>query len=414
MPVDASHDYSVFEHTLRVVRHLDSPPQDSFIAPVLAGIEDLGPLYLAALLHDVGRQESEDSHAEVGEQVASKVCDRWDVYRATREAVCWLVRNHLEFGRFIRMRDVMHPDTVQEFAALVGSPERLAMLAALTWADVNAVAAGTWTPAHETFMQTLYERTLALLTTDETVTADSALTRQRLLRQSKGLDVPHEEYEAFLEAMPSNYLFSTDPSLALAHYGLYRSALEGSVSVVFHDVPQVGGTDVTVCCRDAPGVLSRILGVLYANDVSIVSIRASTSEGEVPVALDTITASSSGRPIQKRKASRIAAQIESVIAGGEEVDALIRLSKKDPERHQQVLEYRLLPGRPAIIEVQAPRGRGLAFRLSRQLSAVGVDIVGARVGQWAGTGTAAFYVLMDDGTDVGQETVARALGERGV
>jgi [protein-PII] uridylyltransferase len=408
-PRDISHEFTVFEHTLRVVRNLDSLVPDSFLGSVAADLRDKAPLYLAALLHDVGRSESEAGHDEIGAEIAAQVCERWGVYQSTKEDVCWLVREHLSFDRAIRMRDVMNPETAIEFARVVGTPERLAMLALLTWADINAVNAQAWTLTHETFLRELYVRTLAVLTMDQVPSVDSELYRRRLSDQARRLDVSQEEFEGFLDSMPAHYLVSTDSALAHEHFELVQLAKKGEVSTGLKDAPAMGCTEVTVCCADAPGLLSRILGVLYALELSIVTIRASTTNDDEPVALDTITVSFGGRPVPRATATRLARTMKSVLTGDESIEDVMRGAKKDPDLPQKVLTVHFVGGDPAIVEIQAPRGRGMAYRLARQLSAHGINILSARVGQWAGSGTAAFYVSGRDGSRVDEAMVTRAL-----
>ncbi|MEX2244195.1 MAG: HD domain-containing protein [Fimbriimonadaceae bacterium] len=409
LPEDGSHDFTVYEHTLRVLRNLDSITPDTFLGSVMGDLRDRAPLYLAALLHDVGRQVGEARHAEIGAEMAAAVCDRWGVYESTKETVCWLVREHLAFDRALRLRDVMHPETAIEFAQKVGTPERLAMLGLLTWADVNAVNAQAWTAAQDTFLRELYARTMAVLTAEEAPTTDYAVYRRRMVQLSKGHDVPQAEFEAFLDSMPAYYLISTDPALARAHFWLVQEAKQGEVAVELQDTAEMGGTDVTVCCRDAPGLLSRILAVLYAFELSIIAIRASTTDDAVPVALDTITVSFGSRPIPRSTGARFAETMAKVLKGGADADDVLKAAKKDPDRPQQVMTYQFIQGSPGIIEVQAPRGRGLAYRLARQLSAAGINILGARVGQWAGSGAAAFYVSGRNGAPLDASLVAEAL-----
>jgi [protein-PII] uridylyltransferase len=409
MPEDGSHDFTVYEHTLRVLRNLDSIAPDTFLGSVMGDLRDRAPLYLAALLHDVGRQTDEERHAEIGAEMAAAVCDRWGVYESTKETVCWLVREHLAFDRTLRLRDVMHPETAIEFAQKVGTPQRLAMLGLLTWADVNAVNAQAWTAAQDTFLRELYARTLAVLTAEEAPTTDFTVYRRRMVQLSKGHDVPQREFEAFLDSMPAYYLISTDPALARAHFSLVQEAKQGEVSVELQDSMEMGGTDVTVCCPDAPGLLSRILAVLYAFEMSIIAIRASTTNDKNPVALDTITVSFGSRPVPRSTGVRFAETMARVLKGEADADNVLRAAKKDPDRPQQVMTYQFIQGSPGIIEVQAPRGRGLAYRLARQLSSGGINILGARVGQWAGSGAAAFYVAGRNGGALDPATVAEAL-----
>jgi [protein-PII] uridylyltransferase len=369
----------------------------------------MSPLYLAALLHDVGRIEGEEGHEEAGAAIAARVCDRWGVYESTGETVCWLVREHLSFDRTLRMRDVANPETAIEFARTVGTPERLAMLAILTWADIGAVNADAWTPAQETFLKELYSRTLGVLQAEEEPSTDAAHYRRRLVERSKNADVPQGEYEAFLKAMPAHYIVGTAPALTHLHFGFVGDARRGEETVVLQDLPEMGATDVTVCCPDARGLLSRILGVLYAFELSIISIRAATTDDASPVALDTITVSFGGRPVPRSTASRLTKVLRAVIRGERSLEDVMREAKKDPDRAQNVLTYEYLPGTPGIIEIKAPRGRGMAYRLARRLSAHDINILSARVGQWAGSGTAAFYVSGEDGRALDPARVARAL-----
>lgn len=409
MPRDSSHDFTVFEHTLRVVRNLDNAHRNSFFGSIKSALRDVGPLYLSALLHDVGRIETEVGHEKAGAEIAAKVCDRWGAYETTKETVVWLVAEHLTLDRTLRMRDVMQPETAFEFAQIVETPERLALLTLLTWADVNAVSEHAWTPAQETFLRELYERTLNVLSSDQPPVADSAVYLRRLVERAKNTDIPQDAYERFLESMPAHYLLATEPDLAHAHFGLVQSAKLGEVSVVLHDIPEMGATDITVCCQDEPGLLSRILGSLYANELSIIAIRASTAKDDGQVALDTVTVTFGGRPVPRATAVLVAEQIKSVLSGESDVVEILLAAKKVPDRAQQVFTYKFIEGDPGIIEIQAPRGRGMAYRLSRQLAEHEIDIVGARVGQWAGAGTAAFYVTGQGGSRLMPAKVAEAL-----
>jgi len=87
----------VFEHTLLSVYKLKAPRW---------------PLVLAALLHDVGKPLTAKrrphitfyGHERVGETLARGVCMRLKMSRREREAVAWLVRNHLRLLDAPKMR----------------------------------------------------------------------------------------------------------------------------------------------------------------------------------------------------------------------------------------------------------------------------------------------------------------------
>ena len=87
----------VFEHTLLTVARVRRPRW---------------PSVLAALLHDVGKpatfcrrpQVTFYGHERVGEEMARQVCQRLRMSRDEREAVAWLVHNHLRLRDAPKMR----------------------------------------------------------------------------------------------------------------------------------------------------------------------------------------------------------------------------------------------------------------------------------------------------------------------
>jgi [protein-PII] uridylyltransferase len=100
-----------------------------------------------------------------------------------------------------------------------------------------------------------------------------------------------------------------------------------------------------------------------------------------------------------------------VIEGRKSIDELLLQKGKDPTRSQHVLTYTFVEGAPGILEIRSPRGRGMPYRLSRLISAQGWNVTSARVGQWAGTATAAFYLIGPGGQPLKKEEVSQILSE---
>ncbi|HEY0867472.1 MAG TPA: HD domain-containing protein, partial [Fimbriimonas sp.] len=361
MPRDTVHAFTVFEHSMRVVRFLDSLPADSFLGEIASSLNDREALYLAALLHDVGKRQDESTHSATGASVALDICRKWGLNEAITADVAWLIEHHLEMARFIRLRDTQDPATALEFAQLVGDVDRLGMLALLTWADVNAVAPGSWTPAQETFLRDLYNRTHAAIQGDAQGTPDLAQTRQRLLRQLKG-EESEEEVQGFVESLPAHYMTSTPVELVRLHMRMVKKAVAGQPTVELFHRADIGASDVTVCTLDAPGLLSKLLGVFYAYDLSVMGIRASTTTTEPPVALDIFTLSFNGRPVPSGTYNQVARRIEQVLVGQIDSAEILREKGKDPDRPQQIFQFVFHEGSPGLLEIRAPRGRGMPYR----------------------------------------------------
>lgn len=411
MPRDSAHRYTVYEHTLRAIQILDGISGEHPLAGIKSSLPSLGPLYLALLLHDVGKVNIDRNHSEAGEEIASRICQAWKLDDETREIVPWLVREHLTMARFVGMRDIYNPQTTYEFAALVQEQERLDMLTLLTYCDIKAVSDQTWTPTQETFLMELYERTSLAFEGSTPAPLDSSKNRRRLLHELKTGEDTQKEVEAFLDRMPANYLASTDPSLVGLHMQYEKDARAGQVVIDLQDHTALQVTDVTVCCLDQSGLLSKILGVLYAYDLSLHGLRASTSHADAAVALDVFTTSFGSRSVPRATAAQVLSALRACITGEKSLETILRDRGKDTDRTQRTLNYTFLEGDPSILEVQAPRGRGMAFRLSRLIARHGWNISAARVGQWAGRGAAAFYVSHKDGSHISKAEVAAVMDE---
>lgn len=403
MPTDPSHQFTVFEHTLRTLRLLDDTPPESPLGSIRVGLDDDGPLQLALLLHDAGKAVPGRPHSETGAEIAHTVAARWQLEARVEDLVSWLVAEHLTMSKFIRLRDVMHPDTAVEFAKVVGDRERLDNLTLLTYVDMASVNDSLWTPVQETFLLELHARTAQALES-ESVRTDETSARRRILRRLQSEEVPGDRLAQFLDSLPPHYVLSTDPASVNQHFWAAEAAsADGTPQVLWDDKADIGVTDIAVVCHDRAGLLQSILAVLYAYDLSLFGLRASTTATSNPVAVDVFTVSSGGRCVGRQSAAQVQAALLAVLTGTKPSEEVLRSRGKDPERKQDLLRVNFVTGTPGIIEVRAPRGRGMPYRVSRVISRQGWNVLAARVGQWAGSGTAAFYV---EGADADQ--VARA------
>ncbi len=408
---DNAHTFTVMEHTLRAVRALDSLEPGSFLGNLKESLTDRQTLYLAILLHDLGKTDPDRPHSESGEVIAHEVGSRWRLRAEMVDTVAWLVREHLTMAKFLRLRDIENPETIREFRDIIGTAERLDLLTLLTWADVKAVSSSAWTTAQDAFLKNLYEATSALLHSGETAVESAPAYRQRLARQFQNEDADDADVHAFIDSLPAHYLTSTSPAIVRLHYRLAEKAREGDATVEVHTQTELGATEFTVCCPDQPGLLSKLLGVLYAFDLSMLGVRASTTTSEPPIALDVLTASLGGRVVPAATAQQISKALYAVIHGSQSVREILVAHQKDPDLAQRVFSFIFVPGTPSVLELRAPRGRGMPYRFSRKFTDLGWNILAARVGQWADSAAAAFYVEGPGGRPLLREEVEAALRE---
>lgn len=409
IPYDPSHDYTVGQHTLHVIRNLDSlrekegPEEERDYRQIMAELPHPEQLYLAALLHDAGKITDERPHSEVGEELAERVCARlgWDEQASAN--VCFLVRHHLLMAETSRLRDLNLDKTIRDFVAVVDDIERLNMLYLLTFADTSAVGAGIWTQVKAKFLRDLHRRAERVLTGDEPEEFDDAelqRARRRLLKELSVENLPPEEVSAHVESMPATYILNTSLSEIALHVGFVRRARQGEPVIFFRDERDSTFTELTICTPDdpQPGLLAKITGVFYAADLDVHSAQVFTRiTPDTPenIAIDNFYVDFRGRRLTPGKRKEVSDNLTAVLTGQTKVADLLLKRRKSPEIGGPVEHLNLrydLSETYTVIEVSCTEQRGMLYRVSGALSALGWDIHSARVSLFKGRSVANFYV----------------------
>ena len=218
---DYSHRFTVDEHTFVAIDNLHALRQsqskwDQRYAELLEELEQPDLLYLALLLHDVGKGAKTDDHVHASVRIADGALERLDLDAPDCETVLFLIDRHLEMSAAMR-RDIFDPETVRAFAEKVETPERLKMLCLLTYADIKAVNPEALTPWKAENIWQLYIATANHLnrSLDERLHVDAhdeVMAHLGTLALSVG-----DRLDAFLEGLPRRYLLTHDAGEVLAH-----------------------------------------------------------------------------------------------------------------------------------------------------------------------------------------------------
>src|SRR5271169_2252143 len=206
MQFNMYHHYTVDEHLLRCIGVLNEIEHGGSPDVALASelVQTIQPrhrtlLYVALFLHDIAKGRIED-HSIAGARVARRLCPRLGFNSGETELVAWLVEVHLVMSTVAQSRDLSDRKTIENFAAVVQSLERLKLLTILTTADIRAVGPGVWNGWKAQLMRTLYYETEPVLTGGfsevnraERVAAAKAEFRAELK------DWPAQQLEAYIE-----------------------------------------------------------------------------------------------------------------------------------------------------------------------------------------------------------------------
>jgi [protein-PII] uridylyltransferase len=409
---DPSHDYTVGQHTLYVVRNLDSlrtaegDEEMRDFRQIMTELRHPEHLTMAALLHDAGKGMDDRPHSESGEELARRICARFGWTAEATENVCFLVRHHLLMAETSRLRDLNLEETIRDFVAVVDDPDRLHMLYLLTYADTNAVGTGVWTQVKGRFLRDLLRRAERALHEGEGDDGDDMgllRTRRRLMKELEVENLPPEEVQAHVESMPPTYLLNTSLNEIALHIGMVRRARDGEPVIDFYDERDTTYTEVTVCAKDdpEPGLLAKIAGVFYAADCEVhsaqVFTRVAEGEGgpEERIAIDKFFVDFRGRQLTPGKRKEISTNLTAVLTGQTQVADLLTKRRKPADIGGPIQHLKIrndLSDTYTVIEVTATDERAMLYRASGALSALRWGIHSARVSHFKGHSMASFYV----------------------
>ncbi|HXW57593.1 MAG TPA: [protein-PII] uridylyltransferase [Candidatus Cybelea sp.] len=282
---DYSHRFTVDEHTFVAIENLHELRQsrskwDQRYAELLEEIEQPDLLYLALLLHDVGKGAKSDNHVQASVAIAETCLDRLELDEPDRETVLFLIAHHLELSACLR-RDIFDPDTVRQLAERVETPERLKMLCLLTYADIKAVSPEALTPWKAEDIWQLYIGTANyfIRTVDDRFHAsmdDEVMAHLLTLAPAAG-----HKLESFLEGLPRRYLRTHAASEIIGHIGMADRLADDRVQIALSRGRHL--YELTLVTRDRPFLFATLAGVLAAWGMNIVKAAAFSNQARIVV-----------------------------------------------------------------------------------------------------------------------------------
>src|SRR5579883_1241220 len=315
---DMYHTYTVDEHTIRAIGLLSQIEAGGFkedhplSTEVVHKILSRPVLYLSVLLHDIAKGRGGD-HSVLGADVAMQLGPRLGLSEAETETVAWLVRYHLAMSSTAFSRDLMDPKTIETFAALVQSPERLRLLLVLTVCDIRAVGPNVWNGWKAALLRQLYnaaERVMSGGTLSggrgERIKAIQAEVGKRLTTWT---DAEKEEHFGRGYAP---YWLSFDPETLARQAELVRRAEREKQPLAIEHRVDAGRsvTEVTIYTLDTHGLFARLAGAMAISGANIVDAKILTLANGM--ALDTFWLQDlEGKPFDgPQRLARLAARVE--------------------------------------------------------------------------------------------------------
>src|SRR3989475_948712 len=210
---DFYHRYTVDEHTLRTIEHLQEladPPdaRGAHFAPLWKTVDRRDLLILSLLLHDVGKGMPVENHITGSLAALDSAARRLKLSPEEGAEGHFLIEHHLDMSATMQRRDIFDPATVSVFAESVGTQERLERLCLLTYADIHSVNPEALTPWKAEMLWQLFVATSnhfsRTLDRDRLHAPDEVPMVER--GEAPAGDATLDLFERFLEGFPRRYL----------------------------------------------------------------------------------------------------------------------------------------------------------------------------------------------------------------
>jgi [protein-PII] uridylyltransferase len=413
------HQYTADEHTLMCVEQLDrvweaaEPPYSTY-TPLFQKLDRPYLLYLALLLHDVGKAVNHGNHSDASCDMATRAAKRLHLDESATETLRRVIRHHLLMASVSQRRDLDDPAVIRQFAEKVHNTETLSLLTLHTFVDAQATSDKLWNGFKDLLLGSLHYKAFQLLSGGTEFVRAEEKQREHLMGEVLNLapePVSEEEIQAHFATLPGRYFhvhqareILADLTLAHLFMRLQVSETEEALAPVvnWHNEPDRGYNAVKVCTWDRAGLFRKIAGSFSAAGLNILSAQIFTRSDDIVLdtffVADAITGNLAGAD-QRERFERV---LNKALTG-EEVDfhALIGRQKITRPLYQAYLgeqiptQIRLdneASDTRTVIEVETEDRIGLLYAISQTLTDLSLDISAAKICTERGAAIDSFYV----------------------
>jgi len=413
---DAYHIFPVGRHVLETISYLKNitKEKDLLLVDTYSDLKDHEHLFLAALLHDIGKTGK--NHAKRGVKISREILERVNYSKEITDEILFLIENHLFLAETATRRDLNDEKIIIESARKIGTINRLKSLFLLTWADSKATGPGVWNEWTSNLIQELFFKVLHILERGELATPNSSQKIIRLKRQIRRLtsdSISKEIFKNYFEAMSPRYKLNTPAAEIVRHIEmleeLNRKQESGiKIPFIFNAKENTSGNywEVSFIAKDRPGLFSDVAGVLALNNINILTSNIYTWRNGTAVdlfsvtkPLDNINPDETWKKVTRDFKSRAEGKLSLSYRLNQKAQPGVGSIKK-PSRPSEINIDNKSSDFFTLIEVFSTDRVGLLHLITRTLFDLHLDIRIAKTGSKGDQSAEIFYVTDFEGQKI--------------
>ncbi len=392
------HCYTADEHSLIALQNIEQLTfEDSHLSRLYKSLSSKDLLYLATLLHDIGKPISVSGHEIIGAEIANSIMQTLGYGQSEIVFVQFLIKNHLAMEQVAFRRDLNDPATLDNFISIFPSLKTLDYLYILTFADLSAVNPQVWTKWKADLLYELYIKSRAMLS--EQISGDE-------LMSAKSYNIMNTKYENnssvtdHLEQVDDiSYIFQFSEDEINQHI---KEIVKGSKIAVFFKETELF-TNVSVLTKDSDSLLAMLCGALAINDLNIHDARIFTRKDGIVIDSFNVSDFRTNKKIEHSKYTKIEKSLTDTLSGEIDIDIEFEKVKSKWKRisNKQYVKRTVIEFEDhdnfTIIEVHTADKIGLLYTMTHKLAELGLAVSFAKIATKIDEVVDVFYVLKNNG-----------------
>ncbi len=288
---DMFHSYPFHEHALRTLGEVkkvmigDYAEEEKELSSVARKLNDPRWLYIAALLHDIGKSSGQN-HALKGGEMVPAIARRLGMLPEESDTVQFLVAEHTLLMDSASMRDIGDEEMLANCTLTIGDQLKLDQLIILTFADLKATGSKAFQKWQQSPIMFLYERLSQILEKGEPsprIIADRIEQIKTLIKNEISDLMDESEVVSQLFEVAPRYLLSVEPQEIARHLRMEWQLLHSEDPFVFDVKKQDNNWVVTILSEMIPWLLFKSAGLMTLHNIDISAAQVFLKENNIVI-----------------------------------------------------------------------------------------------------------------------------------